>query len=63
VVLESIAALRARRVILVSCDPATLGRDAGDLAALGYQLTVVQPVDMFPQTWHIETIVLAERRS
>lgn len=61
VVLESLTALKAERVILVSCDPATFGRDAGDLAALGYQLQTVQPVDMFPQTWHVETIALATR--
>ena len=61
-VLEMVAALQARRVLLVSCDPATLGRDAGDLQALGYAITAVQPVDMFPQTWHVETVALAEQR-
>lgn len=59
VALESMAELGVRRVVLISCDPATLGRDAGDLATLGYRLQVVQPVDMFPQTWHVETIALA----
>jgi 23S rRNA (uracil1939-C5)-methyltransferase len=60
-VLESLTALDASRVVLISCDPATLGRDAGDLAALGYKLQRVQPVDMFPQTWHVEAIALATR--
>lgn len=60
-VLESVAQLGARRVVLVSCDPATLGRDAGDLAMLGYRVQVVQPVDMFPQTGHVETVALAVR--
>lgn len=60
-VLDALARLGARRVILVSCDPATLGRDAGDLAALGYRIHCVQPVDMFPQTWHVETVALAMR--
>lgn len=61
-VLESVAALKAKRVILISCDPATLGRDAGDLVKLGYSLQSVQPVDMFPQTWHVETIALAVKK-
>lgn len=60
-VLETLAILGAKKIILVSCDPATFGRDAGDLAALGYQITAVQPIDMFPQTWHVETVALAER--
>ena len=57
-VLESLAGLGAKRIILISCDPATLGRDAGDLAILGYQLQTVQPIDLFPQTWHIESVAL-----
>ena len=61
-VLELLKQLGTKRIVLVSCDPATLGRDAGDLAALGYQIEVVQPVDMFPQTWHIETVALAVRQ-
>lgn len=60
-VLETMARLGVARAVLVSCDPSTLGRDAGDLAALGYRLEVVQPVDLFPQTWHIETVALAVR--
>jgi len=58
-VLSAIASLDVKRVVLVSCDPATLGRDAGDLAELGYRLQSVQPVDMFPQTWHVESVALA----
>lgn len=60
-VLEHLAALKTNRIILVSCDPATLGRDTGDLSALGYQIVEAQPVDLFPQTWHVETIALAIR--
>ncbi len=60
-VLESVAALHAKRVVLISCDPATLGRDAGDLVKHGYTIQSVQPVDMFPQTWHVETIALATK--
>lgn len=59
-VLSMAAELKVRRLLLVSCDPATLGRDAGDLDKLGYRITSVQPVDMFPQTWHVESVALAE---
>jgi 23S rRNA (uracil1939-C5)-methyltransferase len=54
--LESLARLAPRRVIYVSCDPATLARDAGALARRGYVLARVQPVDVFPQTYHVESV-------
>jgi 23S rRNA (uracil1939-C5)-methyltransferase len=60
-VLQHLAELGADRIVLVSCDPATLGRDAGDLVSLGYRIETVQPIDMFPQTWHVETVALAVR--
>ncbi|MHB9024460.1 MAG: 23S rRNA (uracil(1939)-C(5))-methyltransferase RlmD [Armatimonadota bacterium] len=62
-VLNSLPALKVQRVILVSCDPATFGRDAGHLAELGYALETVQPIDMFPHTWHVETVALAVKRA
>jgi len=57
-VLEATAALRPPRIVYVSCDPATLARDCRFLAGCGYVLQRLQPLDMFPQTAHIETICL-----
>ena len=55
-VLREIARLNPRRVVYVSCDPASLARDLVVLKTLGYTTTAVQPVDMFPQTTHIECV-------
>jgi 23S rRNA (uracil1939-C5)-methyltransferase len=51
----------ARRVILVSCDAANLGRDAGLLREAGYNLTSVTPVDLFPHTAHVEVVTVYDR--
>lgn len=55
--------LGATRIIYVSCDPATLGRDLAQLKAGGYHVTSILPVDMFPQNHHLETVVLLKWRS
>lgn len=61
---EAIAALDAlapERIVYVSCDPTTLARDAGLLTSAGFRVERVQPVDLFPQTYHVETIALFTR--
>ena len=50
-----------RRVVYVSCNPTTLAPNAAQLTQAGYRLTRVRPVDMFPQTPHIECVALLER--
>jgi 23S rRNA (uracil1939-C5)-methyltransferase len=52
----------ARRIVYVSCDPATLARDVKVLTQAGWRLTRATAVDLFPQTCHIETVCLLERQ-
>ena len=61
--LKTILEAAPERIVYVSCDPATLARDLKFLCANGYALEKVCPVDMFPQTVHVETIVLLQREN
>jgi 23S rRNA (uracil1939-C5)-methyltransferase len=56
-VVEAIARLRPARVIYVSCDPPTLGRDLKAFHARGYEMDAIRAFDMFPDTFHVETVV------
>ena len=61
VTLDSIVQMAPERLVYVSCDPATLARDLRILEGKGYRVEVVQPVDMFPGTHHVETVVLLRK--
>jgi 23S rRNA (uracil1939-C5)-methyltransferase len=56
-VLPALAAARARRIAYVACDPATCARDLAPLLAGGWRLQSVTALDLFPQTFHVETVV------
>jgi 23S rRNA (uracil1939-C5)-methyltransferase len=58
---RQLAAFAAPRFVYVSCDPATLARDGRILAEAGYSLLSVSPFDLFPQTYHIETLSIWQR--
>jgi 23S rRNA (uracil1939-C5)-methyltransferase len=58
---EVVAATGARRVVLVSCDAASLGRDAAHLRDAGYELSAVTVVDLFPHTFRVEAVTVYDR--
>jgi len=60
-VMRRIAEAGAPRIVYVSCNPTTLAPDLRDLVAGGYAVRTVQPLDLFPQTYHVECVVLLER--
>ncbi len=60
-VLEALAASQARKIVYLSCDPATLCRDLDFLVEHGFRLVSAQPVDMMPQTRQVEAIALLNR--
>lgn len=60
--LEKILELKIPKWIYVSCNPTTLARDLKIACKAGYRIKKIQPVDMFPQTYHVETICLLEQK-
>ncbi len=58
--MQALESARIPRIVYVSCDPATLARDVSRLSAAGYAARRFVPVDLFPQTYHLETIALLE---
>lgn len=59
-IIQQLGMIKAEKIVYVSCNPATLARDAGELAKIGYTLTKVGIMDMFPQTHHVEAIAVFE---
>jgi 23S rRNA (uracil1939-C5)-methyltransferase len=57
--IESVLKLKPRKVVYISCNPSTLARDLAFLKEL-YNISEVQPVDMFPHTYHVETVACLE---
>jgi 23S rRNA (uracil1939-C5)-methyltransferase len=60
--INHIAALKPARISYVSCDPTTLARDLGELTKAGYELIRVTAFDLFPQTYHVETVAHLQSR-
>lgn len=60
-VMRRIARSCPTRIVYVSCNPTTLARDLQELGPFGYTISSVQPLDLFPQTYHVETIVVLDR--
>ena len=60
--LDQVSRFRPRSIVYVSCDPATQARDVKTLTSYGYAIDTVQPVDLFPQTRHIENVITLHLR-
>lgn len=60
--LSSLVKLSPKKVVYVSCNPETLARDLVYLSKNGYKVKKIQPIDMFPHTDHVETVVLLEKK-
>lgn len=60
--LESVVGLKPERIIYISCDPPTLARDIRRFISHGFSVETAHPIDLFPQTYHVETIALLSHR-
>jgi len=60
-IIDGLVKLDTEKIIYVSCDPATLARDLKKLDVLGYKVVKIRPFDMFPQTFHIESITMLSK--
>lgn len=60
--IEAVLRTKPKRFVYVSCNPSTLAKDCKELLDGGYSIEWVQPVDMFPQTSHVECVILMERK-
>ena len=58
---QHLSKLCKKTLVYISCDPATLCRDLKELTGKGFTIQTIQPIDMFPQTHHIETVVLLKK--
>lgn len=61
--LEAAAALAPERIVYISCNPTTQARDVRQLVESGYEVRAIRPVDMFPHTDHVESIVMLEKKN
>lgn len=61
-IINTISSCLPKQIIYVSCDPATLARDLKSICALGYEINEVSPYDMFPETSHVETLVVLTKK-
>ena len=59
--LDSIITMDPKRIVYISCDPSTLARDLNYLTQHNYKVEKVQPVDMFPHSYHVETVCMLSR--
>lgn len=61
--LNAVLTIAPKKIVYISCNPLTLARDLKVLVAGGYKVEEIQPVDMFPGTWHVETVVKLQRQN
>jgi len=61
-VVTDLCRMHPEKIIYVSCDPSTLSRDCGILAGTGYSVRESVPIDMFPQTYHLESVTLLQKQ-